>query len=200
MIFVGLKALSIEGQLKSGASNDSDSKLLNAKTSEENIIPWTIVNRYYVADVHFAAHVIHGISSMAFDKPHTPPAVIYVWVDGEVHPFIKMFRGSFFKMNIFHLQSYVKHVEELADMMNGYEPEVSLAVRIPKSDETAGLVEDNSETEKENNADIDAVLMSHGFEYIDATGQVPLRRTGDVGDKLPSIDGLYTIQLFLRKF
>lgn len=75
-------------------------------------------------------------------------------------------------------------------MMGGYEPEVSLAVRIPKSDETTGLVEDHSETE--NNTDIDATLMSYGFEYIDATGQVPLRRTGEVGDGLSSTDGLQT--------
>jgi hypothetical protein len=61
---------------------------LNAETSEENVIPWTIVNRYYIADVHFSAHVIHGISPMMFDKPHTPPAVIYVWVDGEASSFI----------------------------------------------------------------------------------------------------------------
>jgi hypothetical protein len=94
---IGLKALSIEGQSPtsdlSNASND-------AETSEENVIPWTIVNRYYIADVHFAAHVIHGISPMMFDKPHTPPAVIYVWVDGEVCPFILRFlRERFLKKN-----------------------------------------------------------------------------------------------------
>ena len=76
-----------------GQSPTSDSS--GAKTSEEEtIIPWTIVNRYYTADVHFVAHVIHGISPMMFDKPHTPPAVIYVWVDGEVWPFI--FKREFF--------------------------------------------------------------------------------------------------------
>ena len=80
-------------------------------------------------------------------------------------------------------------------MMGGYEPEVSLAVRIPKSDETAGLVEDNSEAQKENNTDTDAILMSYGFEYIDATGKVPLRRTGDGGNELPSADGPPIIQL-----
>lgn len=72
-------------------------------------------------------------------------------------------------------------------MMGGYEPEVSLAIRIPKCDETAGLVEDHNETNRENDTDIDTVLMSYGFEYIDATGEVPLRRTGE--DELPSTDG-----------
>ena len=76
--------------------------------------------------------------------------------------------------------------------MGGHEPEVCLAVRIPKSDETTGLVEDHSETEKESNTDIDTVLMSYGFEYIDATGQVPLRQTGEVGDELSSTVGLQT--------
>jgi hypothetical protein len=75
-------------------------------------------------------------------------------------------------------------------MMGGNEPEVSLAVRIPKCDETAGLVEDHSETERENNTDIDTVLLSYGFEYIDATGEVPSRRTGKVEDELHPTDGL----------
>ena len=78
-------------------------------------------------------------------------------------------------------------------MMGGYEPEVSLAVRIPKNDETAGLVEDHSE-ERENNTDIDTALLSYGFEYIDATGEIPLRRTGEIEDELPSADGLQTTQ------
>jgi hypothetical protein len=74
--------------------------------------------------------------------------------------------------------------------MGGYEPEVSLAVRISKSEETAGLVEDHNETERQNNTDIDTVLMSYGFEYIDATGEVPLRRTREFEDELSSTDGL----------
>ena len=77
-------------------------------------------------------------------------------------------------------------------MMGGYKPEVCLAVRISKSDETTGLVEDHGETERESNTDIDTVLMSYGFEYIDATDQVPLNRTGEVGDELSSTDGVQT--------
>jgi len=71
-------------------------------------------------------------------------------------------------------------------MMGGYEPEVCLAVRIPKSDETTGLVEDHSEKSGESNTDIDTVLMSYGFEYIDATGQAPLCQTGEVEGELSS--------------
>ena len=67
--------------------------------SEENvIIPWTIVNHYYIADVHFAAHVIHSISPMMFDKPHMPPAIIYIWVDCEVRPFIQEFTNLHSRM------------------------------------------------------------------------------------------------------
>lgn len=164
-----LKALSIEGQSRTSnldASNDEGGKL-NDDILDENIVPWTIVNRYYIADVHFAMHVIHSVSPMVFDKRHTPPAVIYVWIDGE---------------------PYAKHVEELSRMMGGYEPEVSLAVRIPKSTEMTGLVEDNSEIE--NNTDIDTILMSYGFEYIDATGEVPVRRTGDDGNELSATDDI----------
>ena len=44
-------------------------------------IPWTIVNKYYTADVHFETHefehfrVIHAVGV---------PAIIYVWGPGEV--------------------------------------------------------------------------------------------------------------------
>jgi hypothetical protein len=44
-------------------------------------VPWTISNKYYSADVHFAAHTVHGLS------PHhlkNVPAVIFVWAQGEV--------------------------------------------------------------------------------------------------------------------
>jgi hypothetical protein len=48
---------------------------------ESTRIPWTLSNKYYSADVHFAAHTITGLS------PHVVrnvPAVIFVWSKGEV--------------------------------------------------------------------------------------------------------------------
>lgn len=84
--FIGLKAFSAQHQSpapNTGVGNDSDGTL-DTKTSDESVVPWTILNRYYIADVHFLTNVIHGISPTVFDKPHMPPAVIYVWVDGEV--------------------------------------------------------------------------------------------------------------------
>lgn len=109
----------------------------------------------------------------------------------------KIFKREILKKKLICTQSYVKHIEELSRTMGGYEPEVCLAVRIPKSDETTGLVEEHSEMERESNTDIDTVLMSYGFEYIDATGQVPLRRTGEVGDELSPTDGLSANYLIL---
>jgi len=62
----------------------------------------------------------------------------------------------------------VKHVKEIARLMKlrEYEPEVALAVRIPRVEaETKG---DKGQDEDEN-GDIDSMLMSLGFEYVDAT-------------------------------
>ena len=44
-------------------------------------IPWTIVNKYYTADVHFETHEFEH-----FRVQHAigVPAVIYVWGPGEV--------------------------------------------------------------------------------------------------------------------
>lgn len=44
-------------------------------------IPWSITNRYYTADVHFAAHTLESLTS---HHVHGVPAVIFVWADGEV--------------------------------------------------------------------------------------------------------------------
>ncbi|KAJ7134712.1 hypothetical protein C8R44DRAFT_771222 [Mycena epipterygia] len=106
-------------------------------------IPWTLSNKYYSADVHFSAHTITGLS------PHVVqnvPAVIFVWSKGE---------------------AYKHHVERLAGDMSGYEPEVSLAVRVSPS---ASVKEEDSEEEEEQEeqAEIDEFLSSNGFEFIDA--------------------------------
>ncbi|KAF8965135.1 hypothetical protein BDZ97DRAFT_1813831 [Flammula alnicola] len=156
------------------------------------IVPYTLANRYYTADVHFAAYAMQALypSLFALDRRpdyKPPPAVVFVWVEGE---------------------PYEKHIEELSRMMavGGYEPEVSLAVRIPKVPSAASTVtaaatttktqtptpmaavpsefegaltnkSDNDITEtdraitaaEDEDADIDTTLMSFGFEYVDAT-------------------------------
>ncbi|KDR82914.1 hypothetical protein GALMADRAFT_238566 [Galerina marginata CBS 339.88] len=144
-------------------------------------VPYTISNRYYAADVHFAAYPLNTVTLGLFSNGDAdqgerklPPAMIFVWADGE---------------------AYAKHVEELSRTMalGGYEPEVCLAVRIPKA---ATGVDDNAD----DNADIDSTLMSFGFEYVDAreTGREPSRVSSDEHDadipRLPRVlDALSTI-------
>lgn len=61
----------------------------------------------------------------------------------------------------------MKHAKEIARLMKlqEYEPEVALAVRIPCTHNSAET-EDEGEDE---NSDIDGMLLSCGFEYVDAT-------------------------------
>ncbi|KAK7690373.1 hypothetical protein QCA50_007031 [Cerrena zonata] len=68
-------------------------------------IPWTIVNRYYTAEVHFETRTL-----LDFRPIHASevPAVIYVWNQGE---------------------KYQEDVPSLASRLQNHDPEVSLAVR-----------------------------------------------------------------------
>ncbi|KAJ6559102.1 hypothetical protein DFH09DRAFT_519530 [Mycena vulgaris] len=109
---------------------------------ERTRIPWTLSNKYYSADVHFAAHTVKGLSPYMVQNV---PAVVFVWSKGE---------------------AYKHHVQRLAGDMRGYEPEVSLAVRLPPS----GAAEaDNDDNEEEDEAEIDEFLSSNGFEFIDTS-------------------------------
>lgn len=56
-------------------------------------------------------------------------------------------------------------MERLAGDMSGYEPEVSLAVRVSPSGDAD---EEDSDEEEEEQAEIDEFLSSNGFEFIDA--------------------------------
>ncbi|KAJ7147046.1 hypothetical protein C8R43DRAFT_1011638 [Mycena crocata] len=115
---------------------------------ESTRVPWTISNKYYSADVHFAAHTITGLA------PHVVrnvPAVIFVWAKGE---------------------AYKHHVERLAGDVSGYEPEVALAVRVAAlGDAEAGNEDDDDE---EEDAEIDEFLSSNGFEFVDASEETPV--------------------------
>lgn len=44
-------------------------------------IPWTITNKYYSADVHFAAYVVREFCAELLEGI---PAVVFVWTRGEV--------------------------------------------------------------------------------------------------------------------
>ncbi|KAJ7095795.1 hypothetical protein B0H15DRAFT_827126 [Mycena belliarum] len=109
---------------------------------ESTRIPWTISNKYYSADVYFAAHTVSGLS------PHlvqNVPAVMFAWAKGE---------------------AWKHHVERLAGDMRGCEPEVALAVRLA----SVGVAEpDSDDDEDEDDAAIDEFLSENGFEFIDAS-------------------------------
>ncbi|KAJ7288243.1 hypothetical protein C8J57DRAFT_1445663 [Mycena rebaudengoi] len=45
-------------------------------------IPWTLSNKYYSADVHFAAHTVTGLGAHAV---RNVPAVLFVWAKGEAY-------------------------------------------------------------------------------------------------------------------
>ncbi|CDO68244.1 hypothetical protein BN946_scf184842.g7 [Trametes cinnabarina] len=102
-------------------------------------IPWTIVNKYYTAEVHFETHdfehfrVHHAIGV---------PAIIYVWGPGE---------------------PYKEHIPEIAQKIQHYDPEVTLAVRF--SDSAINAVSATSPTEEEDG--LDEFLSSHGFEFVE---------------------------------
>ncbi|KJA17450.1 hypothetical protein HYPSUDRAFT_46397 [Hypholoma sublateritium FD-334 SS-4] len=150
------------------------------------ISSYVISNRYYTADVHFAAYTLQTVFPGLFSldrgsdyKP--PPALIFVWVAGE---------------------PYAKHVEELSRVMAAasYEPEVCLAVRIAAAARADGVPALELDEEQDENADIDTTLMSFGFEYVDGTSEaVPRAETGadDVDQDIPRlprvIDALSTI-------
>ena len=131
-------------------------------------VPWTIANKYYTADVHFETR-----EYQAFVGYHASevPAVIYVWSRGDVrrvcHP-----RRPCTHCAIF-LQPYQDHVPSLADKLQHYDPEVSLAVRLSYG------VNQVVAYGKEEEEGLDEFLSSHGFEYVD----------GDRGGRQPTNDG-----------
>ncbi|KAL4267582.1 hypothetical protein AB1N83_002806 [Pleurotus pulmonarius] len=125
-------------------------------------IPWTLSNKYYQADVHFHAREVKGLA------PHhslNVPAVIFVWSNGD---------------------SYRDHVVRIANDISARQPDVALAVRMPRSSP-----ENEISTEVEEDGEIDEFLSSHGFEFIN--GEVEYQRherTEDEGLPEHGIPGL----------
>ncbi|TRM63825.1 hypothetical protein BD626DRAFT_536592 [Schizophyllum amplum] len=143
------QALALVDRVKS-LSPISGTASLSADTER---IPWTISNKYYSANVHFAPHAIHGLSP---HRVQNVPAVIFVWAHGE---------------------AYKHHIQRLADDLDGYEPEVCLAVRV---DATEPIKQDDRAEEqdlREEESVVDDFLATHGFEFVDASGQSTPRPT-----------------------
>ena len=127
---------------------------------EPVIFPWTITNKYYSADVHFAAHSIRGLS------PHVlkdVPAVVFVWTRGEVSRRVRSRRW------LSADKPYRDDVEQLSQDMQEYEPEVSLAVMMHAETTSTG---------DEDEGEIDEFLSSHGFEYVCVTDEARPRDDG----------------------
>ncbi|KXN82863.1 hypothetical protein AN958_02137 [Leucoagaricus sp. SymC.cos] len=141
-------------------------------------IPWTIENKYYSADVHFAVHPMRGLAPYLLQNI---PALIFVWASNE---------------------AYQHHLERISRDLAGHEPEVSLAVRVKASPDEAPEEPINEESE-EDNASIDEVVSRFGFEYVDATVDITNRREErkyeeeDESDGIPNLprvlDALSTI-------
>ncbi|KAJ7819381.1 hypothetical protein B0H14DRAFT_1356865 [Mycena olivaceomarginata] len=137
-------------------------------------IPWTLSNKYYSADVYFAAHTVTGLA------PHVVrnvPALIFVWAKGE---------------------AYKHHVERIAGDMSGYEPEVALAVRVAPSGDAEPEKDSHDGEEDDDEAEIDEFLSSNGFEFIDASDEMPAAEgSGPFSQGIPGLprvlDALSTI-------
>lgn len=71
---------------------------------------------------------------------------------------------------------------------------MTLAVRIQQDDDVDFIA--NATTKDEENAIIDGILMSYGFEYIDATGLIPPQRNTrnvDHDDIEDNSDGVFSV-------
>jgi hypothetical protein len=65
-------------------------------------IPWTIENKYYSADVHFAAHPMRGLAPYLLQNV---PAVIFVWGSDEVCCHLYLYLSL---MNL--MRDYSRHI------------------------------------------------------------------------------------------
>jgi len=74
--------------LAASRSSVSSKAIDTSTTAEEPLtIPWTIVNRYYSAEVHFSVRTVEGLASSPGLLATSAPALVYVWVEGEVSSF-----------------------------------------------------------------------------------------------------------------
>lgn len=82
---------------------------LSITTDNPSIIPWTIANKYYTADVHFEFHHLPDWTPNNHEL-ESVPAVVYTWTTGE---------------------SYRENVRMISQRLSHHDFEVSLAIRLP---------------------------------------------------------------------
>ncbi|EED81027.1 predicted protein [Postia placenta Mad-698-R] len=104
------------------ALSKSKSSSSEVTRTPNNITPWTIVNKYYTADVHFETRL-----AQEFKSSHAKgvPAIIYVWQQGD---------------------PYREQVLDVASSLRPHDPDVSLAVKfgnnaVPISEDEEGTDE-----------------------------------------------------------
>ncbi|KAH8825254.1 hypothetical protein DL96DRAFT_1737852 [Flagelloscypha sp. PMI_526] len=118
----------------------------DSPSASSSKVPWTISNKYYSADVHFAAHSIKGLAPYHVQNV---PAVLFVWSKGE---------------------EYRSHILRLAQDLEGYEPEVVLAVRTHTSADIP--VEDQlNDEEEEGEENLPATVHGEGRTF--SQGGIP---------------------------
>ncbi|KAG8214568.1 hypothetical protein J3R82DRAFT_9631 [Butyriboletus roseoflavus] len=100
-------------------------------------VPWTIVNKYYTAEVKFLVHPLSSWASLQ-DQLSTP-ALLFIWNRGE---------------------PYRDQIHKLSQDASQHEFEVALAIRLHPTGSPLPA-------ETEDDQDVDAYLSSEGFEFID---------------------------------
>lgn len=84
---------------------------LSTATDNSSIIPWTIANKYYTADVHFEFHHLPDWTPNNHEL-ESVPAVVYTWTVGE---------------------PYRENVQMISQRLSHHDFEVSLAIRLPST-------------------------------------------------------------------
>lgn len=78
MAHIGIQALGGSTDIQSEETANDTKDLLSSDLIK---IPWTIENRYYSADVHFAVHPMRGLAPYILQNV---PAIIFVWESNKV--------------------------------------------------------------------------------------------------------------------
>ncbi|KAH0832034.1 hypothetical protein J3R83DRAFT_12940 [Lanmaoa asiatica] len=104
---------------------------------QASAVSWTIVNKYYTAEVRFLIHPLSSWTSIQDEL--SAPALLFVWNRGE---------------------PYREQIRKLSQHTSQHEFEVALAIRLPSTGST-------SPAEIEDDQDIDVYLSSKGFEFVD---------------------------------
>ncbi|KAG9315808.1 hypothetical protein JVU11DRAFT_3457 [Chiua virens] len=108
-----------------------------ALDEQTSVVPWTIANKYYTAEVKFLVYTLPSWTPVRDEL--LAPALLFVWNRGE---------------------PYRDQIRELSQHTSQHDFEVALAIRLPSPGST-------SPAEIEDDQDIDVYLSSEGFEFVD---------------------------------